>query len=462
MGREIEDFGALASRWKPYFVMRVRIALALREADGWRLWYSYTAFLTELPSNPETLSVETRSIRAVREFTPLPTATAAGLAISEVLEKPGFLNAEAWTADLAPTNPHPTFEYEPLHLSRFAGNSRLPALTAQWHNPHYQTLTSTRELDQELQLHESPYDGFADLAAALNIPVGLDDLNRRRFSEFVLIPPIELLFHLASEPHSELRDGELSLVLKAHPEVSTDKLKLGVKAFNQAGAPDRLTLNSGSISRDDGGFFRAKHKLRSSSVPLVQVFVSLEGEVIGKWWVRDFGNSFNDRMLLHRAIDVDDKLKSSFFEKPDQFEDKVLLLLTLMGFTALKYGKIQTDAPDILAISSARHVFVVECTTGDINSKGKLQRLSDRTKQVRERMEKSNSPPVGVVPVIFTSLPKEDTAMHWDTAAVFGIALITRENIVNTIEQLDGAISPDQVYSATLSLIPSKKPEPTT
>ena len=289
--------------------------------------------------------------------------------------------------------------------------------------------------------------------------MGLEDLNRRRFSEFVLIPPIELLFHLASEPHSELRDGELSLVLKAHPEVSTDKLKLGVKAFKQAGGPDRLTLSSASISRDDSGFLRVKHKLPASSVPIVQVFVSLEGEMIGKWWVRDFGNSFNDRMLLHRAIDIDDKLKSSFFEKPDQFEDKVLLLLTLMGFTALKYGKIQTDAPDILAISSARHVFVVECTTGDINSKGKLQRLSDRTKQVRERMEKSNNPPVGVVPVIFTSLPKEETAMHWDTAAVFGIALVTRENIVNTIDQLDVAISPDQIYSATLSLIPSKKPE---
>ncbi len=54
--------------------------------------------------------------------------------------------------------------------------------------------------------------------------------------------------------------------------------------------------------------------------------------MMGKWWVRDFGNSFNDRMHLHRAIDANDQLKSSFFEKPEQFEDKVHLLLTLMGF----------------------------------------------------------------------------------------------------------------------------------
>jgi hypothetical protein len=321
MVQELDDFGALARCWKPFFAMRVRVALALREDDGWHLWYSYTAFLPAPPDNPEPLSVETRSVRAFREFVPLPNAASVELAIAEVLERPGFVASEAWTAELARTNPHLSFEYEALHLNRFAGPTRLPALTAQWHNSQYRPLTSTKELDQELQLHESPSDGFADLAIALNIPVGLDDLNKRRFSEFVLIPPIELLFHLASEPHSELTSGELSLVFKSHPEVSTDKLRLGVKAFKQIGAPDRFTLNSASISRDEQGFLRVKHRLPSPNVPLVQVFVSSDDEMIGKWWVRDFGNSFNDRMLLHRAIDANDQLKASFFERPDQFED---------------------------------------------------------------------------------------------------------------------------------------------
>jgi hypothetical protein len=462
MVQELEDFGTLARRWKPFFMMRTRVALAMREDDGWHLWYSYTAFLSELPANHEPLNVETRSVRAFRELMPLPNVGSAELAIAEVLEKPGAVGVGTWKADLAPSNPNLSFEYEPLHLNRFAGPKRLPALTAQWHNPNYRTLASTKELDQELQLHESPYDGFADLAAALNIPVGLDDLNRRRFSEFVLIPPVELLFHVASEPHSELTNGELSLVFKAHPEFPTDKLRLGLKAYNQVGAPERLTLESAKISKDSEGFLRIKHKLPSPNVPLVQVFVSSDEELIGKWWVRDFGNSFNDRMLLHRTIDANDQLKATFFEKPEQFEDKVHLLLTLIGFTALKYGKIQTDAPDILAISTARHVFVVECTTGDINSRGKLQRLNDRTKQVHERLANSSNPPVGVVPVIFTSLLKEETAMHWDTAATFKIAVVTRENILNLLDQLDANLSPDQIYSGTLSLVPSKKTEATT
>jgi hypothetical protein len=228
MVQELEDFGALARCWKPFFMVRVRVALALREDDGWRLWYSYTAFLPEFPDNFEPVSVETRTVRAFRELVALPNEAAAELAIAEALERPGSVASDAWTAELAPTNPNLTFEYEALHLNRFAGPKRLPALTAQWHNSQYRPLTSTKQLDQELQLHESPFDGFADLANALNIPVGLDDLNKRRFSEFVVIPPIELLFNLANEPHSELTNGELSLVFKAHPEVSTARLRLGL------------------------------------------------------------------------------------------------------------------------------------------------------------------------------------------------------------------------------------------
>ncbi len=49
MIQELDDFGALARGWKPFFVMRVRIVLALREDDGWHLWYSYTAFLPDPP-----------------------------------------------------------------------------------------------------------------------------------------------------------------------------------------------------------------------------------------------------------------------------------------------------------------------------------------------------------------------------------------------------------------------------
>jgi hypothetical protein len=456
----LKAFIAQAHAWQPYLKARVRVGLALFTDGEWTLWYSYTAFLPDVPDTVDTFSVETPSIRAFRDVTVLNDENAAAAAIADILTSPETMKTEAWTVNLAPTIKHLQFEYESLHLDRFAGPRRLPALTAYWGNSRYRTIQAgeTKRIDQELQLHKQPFDGFVDLALALNIPVGFDELNKRRFSEFVLISPVDLIWDVSKEPRSELRNGELSLVMQTQPALSPDKLRIGVKAFKQKGLPERLTLNSAEVVRYPDGFLRTKHTLSSTDIPAALVFVSLEGgDLLGKWFLRDFGNSFNDRMLLHRAMDTRDQFKASFFERPEQFEDRVLLLLTLIGLTALKYGRVQTDAPDILAISAGRHVYVVECTTGDINSRGKLQRLSDRTKQIREKLSSTSNPPVGVVPVIFTSLAREDTAMHWETAATFNIAIVTRENIVNLLENLDANILPDQLYNGTLSLVPSKR-----
>ena len=458
---ELKKFVGQATLWKRHFKALVRVALAVKVDNEWALWYSYSAFLPDVPDNVEKLSVETNSVRALRDLLVFEDDDAIAAAISEISTAPDILRTSSWSAKLAPTVGHLSFEYESVHPDRFAGPKRLPALVASWLNQKYRPMSQgqTKHIDQELQLNEQPFDGFADLALALNVPAGFDDLNKRHLSEFVLIPPIDVVFDPKETPHSELKDGELSLVLKAQSSFAPEQLRLGIKAFRQKGVPERLTLKEGEVIRGTDGYLRATHKLASSEVPLVQVFVSVAGDLLGKWFIRDFGSSFNDRMLLHRALDTRDQLKSSFFEKPDQFEDKILLLLTLVGLTALKYGAIQTDAPDILAISSARHVFVVECTTGDINSRGKLQKLSDRTKQIREKLSGSTNPPIGILPVIFTSLPRSETVMHSDTAATFGIALVTRENIVDLLDRLDTQILPEQLYTATLALIPRANTE---
>lgn len=237
MDQALATFGKQAQIWKPFFLVRARISLALREDDGWHLWYSYTAFLPEVPATYEKLDVRTNTIRACRELVPIEDASTADRMIAELLESPGRVSIDGLDVELAPSTLHLSFEYEPLHLNRFAGPSRLPSLTMYWGNQQYRTFAETKQLDQELQLHHTPFDGFADLAQAMVIPVSFDDLNKRRFSELVLLPPVALLFDLNSEPRSVLSNGELSLVLKAHPALEADQLRLGIKAFRQRGGP---------------------------------------------------------------------------------------------------------------------------------------------------------------------------------------------------------------------------------
>jgi hypothetical protein len=283
----LRSFVNQAESWKDFLKVRIRVALAVREDGAWSLWYSYTAFLSEVPESVDTFNLETLSIRALRDIQVFDDENSVLAALNEIRDGAELLQSDTWSAPLAPTMKHLTFEYESLHPERFSGPKRLPALTAAWHNPQYVTVSAARmkEIDQELQLHREPFDGFADLALALNTPVGFDELNKRRFSEFVLIAPIDLLLDNSNEAHSSLKDGELSLVLKAHPALSPDQLKLGVKAFRQKGVPDRFTLPSGELVRASDGLLRTKFKLPSSDVPLVEVFFSTSEGLLGKWFM---------------------------------------------------------------------------------------------------------------------------------------------------------------------------------
>ena len=62
MDKALAAFGRQAQSWSPFFATRARIALALREDDGWHLWYSYTAFLPEVPTTFEKLDVRTDTV----------------------------------------------------------------------------------------------------------------------------------------------------------------------------------------------------------------------------------------------------------------------------------------------------------------------------------------------------------------------------------------------------------------
>ncbi|MFY9958095.1 hypothetical protein [Bradyrhizobium sp.] len=156
----LKAFVAQARAWQPYLKARVRIGLAVFNDRAWSLLYSYTAFLPNVPDSVDTFTVETASIRAMRDVTVLNDENAAA-AIVEILASPEVMKAAAWTINLAPTIKHLQFEYESLHLDRFAGPKRLPALTARWSNPHYQTIqeSETKRIDQELQRMSSPLTG---------------------------------------------------------------------------------------------------------------------------------------------------------------------------------------------------------------------------------------------------------------------------------------------------------------
>jgi hypothetical protein len=456
----LNEFRELAEAWAPFFRTELQIAVALRDSwDEWHLVFGLAGFSPE-PVPLAALEIETKSIRAYRRIRNLDSAKAI-MAVRQTLEGPGvaeFSDFKAWIAK--PENQVITFERN--FLARTPGPMRQPALVIRKDLTDNQgsAFPSTEQLDHELLTAEDPFDGLNDLLTELAVP----DINQILSScraEVVAIPPARLDFAASGQPVTNgtyLHEGKLSIAISAHPDIERDKLRVGVKLF-----PSKPPLRRRShvvpedVWRPSAGGVEGRLELDASEVTLAFAALSYDGEFLGKWWIRDFDISFNDRLQLHRAVDQANALQSNFFDERTDFEDCVNLLLSLLGLQTLKYAGISklTDGPDILALSAGRHLYVIECTVGDIDRKGKLHRLYDRANQIKAFLSRSPQPPVAVQPVIFTNLTRQETASRWSTAQTYKIALACRENIVNMLNLVDTPPTAEQLYAEAVSLIPT-------
>jgi hypothetical protein len=447
------DFVALARRWAPFVRSSTRIAVALRAADGWHLRFALTAFSAEVSALlAQSLDVETRSIRAFRRLVSLDAASAA-VAINDALARPHEIQGEHWTAALAPDSIPLNYNYQRLYPSRMPGPSRLPSLLVTASPTQRPDFPPIEALDLELLAHTTPFESLAELLIELKVPIDATQITQDSFAELILLPPA------AIDQSSCIDNGELKLDLIAHPNLDTQKLRIGFKSYpSNSQTVQRFSVKGEELPwSDDGSVIRARYSSEVPDTPVMLALLSYDDEFLSRWWVRDNRLSYNDRFQLHRTVDMNDVFRKTFFVQRNDFEDRVVLLLELLGLSALKYGRIATltEGPDILAVSPQRHLYVIECTTGDINSKGKLQRLHDRTKAIMEGLSRSSSPPVATLSVVFTSIPRQETAAHWMSAANLNVALVCREEIGNLLAQLEAPPTPDQLYRAALAAIPA-------
>jgi hypothetical protein len=391
--------------------------------------------------------VETPSIRAFRGTEELTDPVAA---IEAALSDP-FSIAQGELGTLYRIGGTSQATFHRLYPPEHPGAGRYPTLRLEAPPLNGGGATEHLQLELELLAHAKPYEGLADLYGDFNLPVQGAAEDAQCTAEIILAPVAEVI------PVSELKDNMLRVSVAAAPNVDRDEVRIGVKAF-QRDLIRRFSIDGSKLEwQADGNVIRGDYTEKLADTPLALITLSYRGEFLHRWWLRDSSRSFNNRFEVHRAFDPEGLFRKSFFDQKNDFEERVALLLTVLGLTSFKYGQVaqMTDAPDIIAASSQGHLYVVECTTGDVNSRGKLQRLHDRAKSIRASLDNSPARPTAVVPIVFTSTPRSETAAHWAVAANLGIALVCREEIVELLGQLEAPPTPDQLYAAAASLIPS-------
>lgn len=186
---------------------------------------------------------------------------------------------------------------------------------------------------------------------------------------------------------------------------------------------------------------------------MLQAFLSYADVSLHQWWVRDSQKHLNPRYAIHQVFDEDMKLLKMMLLKPesdksDTFEGVVSVLYNLLGFSVVSYGRLPKlqEGPDIIAVTPAGKIVVIECTLGLPNKKDKLAKLVQRTTLVKEKLIAAGYGHLQIQAAIVTPLSRNEVVADLEDASKHNIAVICREDIERLLYRVDLFPNPENLF----------------
>lgn len=459
----LTEFIRLAREWSSGFRKVIRTYIAFKRQGEWFVEHATVVFVADLFEGdvglPYAASVETETLLAVREIIDFE-----GQFLETFMDGKNFdpfnLSNETYQVTAPPLDSaSPWYSFEPFTRAQFPGNWRWPALTARINTTIRGHMLPNRDrLDLELLSNSIPYSGILDLFEAFGVP---QSIMQSHYSSpqatWVISHPAVVT------PRSLISNDNIHIEIKCPASLDHKYLSLGARIFTGQAPIERKNIPISNFEWIESGRWKTGvFEEPANGAAIADIHLSFRREFLGHHWISDPRRSLNSRFHLHRLFDAKGVIGPEFFSlKPDFFEDSISLLLSLYGLSSVTYGGIPMlkDAPDILAYSATGHLFVIECTTTDVGRSGKLLKLSQRTREIKETIGQTGTEIVHVLPVMCTTLYRDETKACWDEAADFGIALVCRENLQNLIKGVEAPSSPTALYDAAVKLIPNKSVE---
>lgn len=252
-------------------------------------------------------------------------------------------------------------------------------------------------LDSKIASLETPFDGIADLVKTYT---GYDRMqDSSSYSRFELVAPLWIRF----EPGCLLGSGVAvaRAFLRGGHEV--DKASVGF-----------IQMDGSEVLRRDREPFRVVGEMEEAQHLFVETETSLSPQANRVILLLSYGDIRVDRLELYRNrvsghnprmgafASVDPDL-STFREglrgqgkKPGvDFEHAFLTLLTFLGFSSVHTGYSERNADLLAWADDPSIVFVVECTTGEPDLRGKATKFVARLRHIDSVAPDSR--PVGIM-----------------------------------------------------------------
>ena len=319
------------------------------------------------------------------------------------------------------------------------------------------------ELDWEVKSADLPYDNFTELVQAYELQDLMSEPSIR--VSIIADSPCGIL------PASHIEEQKIRIQCWISDQLDPSLVKVGYKFFKKVPdpSPSRGSLPGTMFeweNSENSGIMVGQKTFNQDDTQIAQFFLSYKGINLHQWRVTDPIKHPNPRLAVHKALDQDrEKLNKLLFEsranRSDSFEDGVVLLLHLLGFSVFPSGKkhLTQDGPDIIAFPPISQgnplaVGVIQCTTGSLVN-DKLAKLAQNVADIKIHLEESWFQNADILPLIITSQSKNHVETELAEAGKRKIAVLCREDLEYMLNLIELSANPDQLFNMAKQMIPS-------
>lgn len=333
-------------------------------------------------------------------------------------------------------------------------NRHIPTLRMTGDSPNYDNDLFDK-IKLELRSCEQPFNDINDLKEYLNIEHDLLSSSMSSVIEITLSSPLYIL------DSSNLINDSLSVHITADPKIDKDKIKITAKIF-QGSIIERKEICIDSIRWTKfKNLIKGTIDIDWNNIHAAECYLTYKNEFVDKRLLIDPNKTVNRRYFIHKTFDSNNSLleKLIFSEKGSRakdLEDGIAILFSILGFNITKYGgpdQLQ-DAPDIIVETPDDRLALIECTISLPNKNDKLAKLVQRTKKLQRDSEKSGIPYSEIIPLLVTTLPKDDVQAHIKEAGKLGVAIVTKDIIEELIKKMSLPADSVRIYDEIKTLIP--------
>lgn len=344
------------------------------------------------------------------------------------------------------TDARPSTHLLPFHAEGISHGSRISVLMISGAQRY--SYIQQPQLDWELKAASTPFDSLSELLNDYSLGAYKGDFAH---IEVVALPVAEVDFNSAMQGE----EAKPSLFLAK--ALNQSDCRLGYRVLLHGEVLERGNINGTEMEWTVSG--RHQHGVGFLKIPsgaVLQCFATYRGYVHHQGWMVDPALSQNSRRAA--LEEFDDKLvvlRDFLFEEQKSrkeardFEIGVAWLLWMLGFSVAHAGATSrtSAATDILATTSAGHMALVECTTGQIKADTKLAKLVERAQTIRRRLDASGNRHVRLLPVIVTALGRDEVRADLEQAQNLGVVVATREDMVDALTRTSMMQNADTIYS---------------